>query len=120
TQCKPNPDIAAGQSTVTQEGSQGFDITVTRRFHYPHGSTKDEKLFTHSKPEPRIVEQHSCTEPTEPPPSPSPSPSPSGAPATGSAPSNAPVGGFPPGAAPIGLAAVAAVLVAPRLSRRIK
>ena len=85
TQCKANPDIAAGQSTVTQEGSQGFDITVTRRFHYPNGSTKDEKFFTHYKPEPRIVEQQSCTEPSpEPTPSESPSPSPSGAPATGS------------------------------------
>jgi vancomycin resistance protein YoaR len=121
TQCKANPDIPAGQSTVTQEGSQGFDITVTRRFHYPNGSTKDEKFFTHYKPEPRIVEQQSCTEPSpEPTPSESPSPSPSGAPASGSAPSNAPTGGFPPGAAPIGLAAIAAGLLVPRLSRRIK
>ena len=60
TQCEENPDLAKGVSELTQEGSQGFDVLVTRTLHDPDGTSTTEKYFTHYKPEPIIYDQRSC------------------------------------------------------------
>jgi vancomycin resistance protein YoaR len=60
TECEENPDLAKGVSEKTQEGTQGFDVLVTRTLHDPDGTSKTEKFFTHYKPEPIIYDQRSC------------------------------------------------------------
>jgi vancomycin resistance protein YoaR len=73
TQCKVNKSLPKGAVSVTQTGSQGFDILVKRAFQYDDGTTRTENFFTHYKPEPMIVETTSCSGPL---PSFSPAPSP--------------------------------------------
>jgi vancomycin resistance protein YoaR len=77
TECEENPDLAKGASERTQEGSQGFDILVTRTLRYPDGTSKTEKYFTHYKAEPIIYEQRSCAGFNKGNPTPTPVPSPS-------------------------------------------
>jgi vancomycin resistance protein YoaR len=59
-QCEENPSLKDGQSTVVQEGAQGFDVIVKRLFSYPDGREVTEELFTRYKAEPRIVEHRTC------------------------------------------------------------
>ena len=61
TECEENPDLAKGVSEKTQEGSQGFDVLVTRTLHDPDGTSMTEKYFTHYKAEPIIFDQRSCS-----------------------------------------------------------
>jgi vancomycin resistance protein YoaR len=60
TECEENPDLPKGASKKTQEGSQGFDVVVTRTLRDPDGTSKTERYFTHYKAEPIIYQQRSC------------------------------------------------------------
>jgi vancomycin resistance protein YoaR len=76
TECEENPDLAKGQSVRTQDGTQGFDVLVTRTLTDPDGTSKTEKYYTHYKPEPIIYEQRSCAGFDKGNPEPTPVPSP--------------------------------------------
>jgi vancomycin resistance protein YoaR len=59
-QCRTNKALAKGERRVVQEGSQGFDIVVKRIF-IRSGDRETEEFFTRYLPEPRIVEQRTCS-----------------------------------------------------------
>jgi vancomycin resistance protein YoaR len=56
TQCEENDSLRRGQKVVTQTGSRGFDITVTRVL--PDGTRED--FNTTYLPVPEIVEKRNC------------------------------------------------------------
>lgn len=58
TEVRINRDLPPGTERVTQGGSQGFDIVVTRTIDYLEDGRETEEYYTRYLPEPRIVERN--------------------------------------------------------------